>query len=345
MRLRRTISTALLGLATLPGLAGLAGQPALAASGVPAATAEPEAAQIALPPGAILSARSQADRAKARIATGAFANGALPGIEAEGAVSQEAWRLPATRATTYDIISDLRGQLERAGYEILFECETDACGGFDFRYALDLLPEPDMHVDLGDFRYLAARAARAGAPGSDSVPRLVALVVSRAGQAGFVQITRIGAPRAMPAETVASSRSPRAGLEATPDARADDLGSRLIAEGHVALDDLSFAPGSAELTGDSPRSLAALAAWLRDNPDRTIALVGHTDATGSLEANIALSRKRALAVMRRLVHDFGVPSERIEAAGVGYLVPRASNLTAEGRQKNRRVEAILTSTR
>ncbi len=327
MKLRPAICAALLGLAPLSALA--------AAAGVP----------IDLPPGAILSAHTQAGRAQAKIATGPFAAGALPGITAEGAIRREAWRLPATRATTYDILSDLRGQLKRAGYEILYECETDACGGFDFRYGLDLLPEPDMHVDLGDFRYLAARA-RKGDGGGAAGPDLVWLVVSRGGQAGYVQITRIGAAEAMPAETVASSRSPKAGLEEEPAAAlAGEIGPRLLSEGHVALDDLTFAPGSAELAGEDPPSLAALARWLRENPERTIALVGHTDATGSLEANIALSRKRALAVMRRLVHDFGIPSERIDAAGVGYLVPRASNLTPEGRQKNRRVEAILTSTR
>ena len=60
---------------------------------------------------------------------------------------------------------------------------------------------------------------------------------------------------------------------------------------------------------------------------------------------MALSRRRAAEVKHRLEEQFGIEPARIEAQGVGYLVPRASNLTEEGRERNRRVEAVLTSTR
>ncbi len=72
-------------------------------------------------------------------------------------------------------------------------------------------------------------------------------------------------------------------------------------------------------------------------------LVGHTDAEGALEGNISLSKKRAAAVKARLIDVFGVPEAQIDAQGVGYLVPVASNLTDDGRMMNRRVEAILNS--
>ena len=114
--------------------------------------------------------------------------------------------------------------------------------------------------------------------------------------------------------------------------------------GAVALDDLVFASGSSSLTEGSYASLADLAAWLQANPEMTIALVGHTDASGGLEGNIALSRKRADSVRARLIETYDVPTRQVEAQGVGYLSPRASNLTEAGRNKNRRVEVILTST-
>jgi outer membrane protein OmpA-like peptidoglycan-associated protein len=111
------------------------------------------------------------------------------------------------------------------------------------------------------------------------------------------------------------------------------------------LEDLVFASGAATLTeGDYP-SLAAVAAWLKANPDGTIALVGHTDASGSLAANKALSERRAKAVAEVLVQSYGADPARVAAEGVGYLAPRATNQTEEGRQKNRRVEVIVTSTR
>lgn len=72
--------------------------------------------------------------------------------------------------------------------------------------------------------------------------------------------------------------------------------------------------------------------------------VGDTDNSGGLEANIALSKKRAQAVPRQaLLQAQGVQDAQVTSEGVGPLAPRATNLTEEGRRKNRRVEAVLTS--
>ncbi len=73
--------------------------------------------------------------------------------------------------------------------------------------------------------------------------------------------------------------------------------------------------------------------------------MGHTDASGSLAANIALSERRAEAVADALVDRLGADRGRIVAEGVGFLSPIASNQTEEGRQQNRRVEVVVTSTR
>jgi OOP family OmpA-OmpF porin len=86
-----------------------------------------------------------------------------------------------------------------------------------------------------------------------------------------------------------------------------------------------------------------LAAWLAESAERRIVLVGHTDAEGALDSNIELSRARAAAVRNALVTEFGADPARIEAAGVGYLAPRAANSLAEGREANRRVEVVLIS--
>ena len=71
--------------------------------------------------------------------------------------------------------------------------------------------------------------------------------------------------------------------------------------------------------------------------------MGHTDAVGSLEANTALSRRRAEAVRRRLIDIHGADPAQVTAHGAGYLAPLASNLSAPGREMNRRVEAVLLS--
>ena len=114
--------------------------------------------------------------------------------------------------------------------------------------------------------------------------------------------------------------------------------------GAVALDDLIFASGKAVLQDQDYASLAALAAWLKANPTQRVTLVGHTDATGSLAANTALSKQRAAAVRDWLIRHYGVAGAQIDAQGAGYLSPRATTQTPEGRALNRRVDVMLTST-
>jgi OOP family OmpA-OmpF porin len=262
----------------------------------------------------------------------------------EGPLEQTAWRIAAPGMTTLQILSPLRDQLARAGFRILWECETDACGGFDFRFAIDVMPEPDMHVDLGDFRFLSAE--RAGADG----PEAVSLLVSRSVEAGFVQMVAIGAARPAPSPLIPA-------IQAAPAAAADlphqgdpvlqlsGLAAALQASGSAVLEDLVFRSGSAELGPGPFETLAALADFLKRDAARRVALVGHTDASGGLAGNTALSRARAASVRERLIAEYAVPAAQITAEGVGYLAPRATNQTEEGRARNRRVEVIVTSTR
>ena len=265
---------------------------------------------------------------------GPWATGSLPARRVEGALEQTAWQIEAPGLTTLQLLAPLRDQVLGAGYEVLFECDTVNCGGFDFRYAIDVLPEPDMHVDLGDFRYLAAERTGPGDPGT------ISLLVSRSSRMGYVQVTTVGA--AVSGGDPAAAALPAAAAQAVP---TTDIGRALEETGAMALDDLTFATGSAELGQGSFASLQSVADYLADHPDRKVALVGHTDASGDLAGNVALSKSRAASVRDRLIRDYGAPPDRVTAEGVGYLAPRASNLTGEGRTLNRRVEVVLTSIR
>ncbi len=102
--------------------------------------------------------------------------------------------------------------------------------------------------------------------------------------------------------------------------------------------------GMAQLGAGDYASLRALAEYLAANPAARVALVGHTDATGALEVNIAISRRRAASVMERLASDYAVPRQQMTAEGMGWLAPLATNITPEGREANRRVEAVLLTT-
>ena len=299
------------------------------------------------------TANQAAERASYPLPTGRWEKSGLPTRIIEGMVERAAWRIDVPELTSLDLMKPLRAQLIGAGFQPLFECETEGCGGFDFRFATDVLPEPDMHVDLGDFRFLSAE--RKTSAGEEAI----GLLVSRSYSKGFVQITR--AITDAPVETgqmfaatnkvtdefapiadglVTFATSNRPPLLPTRGAAM----AHLVTGGAVVLEGLRFDIGSTDLTEGRYNSLTELAEWLKENPDKTVALVGHTDASGGLETNIAISKRRAESVRARLINVHGTPSKQIEAQGVGYLSPVDTNLTEEGRQKNRRVEAILTST-
>lgn len=283
---------------------------------------------------ATLQAEQVTDLGSYVMPTGPYTNQGLPIRVVEGTVSRQAWRLYAEGVSTLALLVPLRDQILAMGYEPILDCETLACGGFDFRFGTDIMAPPDMFVDLGDFRFFGA--VRDSEDGDEAIT----LMVSRSGAAGFVQIIRVGPQARRP---IVAAPEPASAAIALPRTM-DDFGQVLEARGHLVLSDLTFATGSAQL-GEGPySSLRALADYLTENPDRTVALVGHTDASGSLDANIALSRRRAASVVERLVSEFGVRRAQVEAQGMGYLAPVSSNLTLEGREANRRVEVIVTST-
>ncbi|MDX8346547.1 OmpA family protein [Cognatiyoonia sp. IB215446] len=267
--------------------------------------------------------------------TGIWDGTAIPTKTVEGALTRQAWRIEAPSLTTLQLLRPLREQLRNARFDILFECQTEACGGFDFRFGTEALRPPEMQINIGDFRFLSAERM------SDEGPEYISLFVSRTAQAGFVQVTRVGVANEEE-EALATTTAPP--LRAVGAVEPLDLATRLEQDGHTILEDLTFETGSAQLAPTPFASLTALAEYLLDNPNRTVALVGHTDSSGSLAGNIALSKQRAGSVLERLVSDYGISRAQLEAEGMGYLAPIATNLTEEGRQANRRVEVIITST-
>jgi len=78
-------------------------------------------------------------------------------------------------------------------------------------------------------------------------------------------------------------------------------------------------------------------------PERTVQIEGYTDSTGSDALNQSLSERRAEAVRVALI-DRGIDMRRIAARGFGKSNPVANNDTAAGRQQNRRVEVVISST-
>lgn len=108
--------------------------------------------------------------------------------------------------------------------------------------------------------------------------------------------------------------------------------------------DILFATDSAAVRPDLQRDLRAMADNLQNYSDSRVEVIGHTDSTGPADYNLRLSQRRADSVANVLV-GAGVASWRIDAFGRGEDEPVATNLTAEGRTQNRRVEIIIRPTR
>lgn len=115
------------------------------------------------------------------------------------------------------------------------------------------------------------------------------------------------------------------------------------ADNQLKLDipsDISFATGRADIEANFRPVLDSFAQSLRANPGTEVRIVGHTDSTGSDAINNPLSLQRATST-RNYLADRGVNPARIQVAGRGSYEPIASNATAEGRARNRRVEIYV----
>lgn len=120
---------------------------------------------------------------------------------------------------------------------------------------------------------------------------------------------------------------------------APSMEDALEADGKAALYGITFLPGRADIAPQSVITLREVFAMMQDNPGWRIRIEGHTDSTGSKAANLALSMKRAQAVVDYLVNR-GVKRARLEAAGRGDYDPVADNSTEAGRTRNRRIELV-----
>lgn len=104
--------------------------------------------------------------------------------------------------------------------------------------------------------------------------------------------------------------------------------------------DISFDTGHYNIKANFMPVLDRFANSLKTNPNAEVRIIGHTDSTGTAAINEPLSIQRAASTREYLVMR-GVSSHNINVDGRGATVPIASNETAEGRARNRRVEIFI----
>lgn len=290
-----------------------------------------------LPGAARLMRETVAEQDSYAVPIGSYVGESVPVLQMAGGVLRQAWQVQGNGLTAFQIIQPLHEQLLDDGYRAAFDCDTDRCGGFDFRFGIDVLPAPYMFVNLRQFHYTTMLRGPEGAPTS-----AVMLLASTTQDTAYLQVVEVssGAEFITDITPVSGTPVPDSTPTNTPEAGAASVAD-LLTRGSVVLEGLEFETGATTLGAGPFQSLADLAAFLGDNPDLRIVLVGHTDSVGALEGNISISRQRAQAVRQRLIDAYGVAPARLDAEGMGYLAPRASNLSPEGREINRRVEAIV----
>lgn len=268
------------------------------------------------------------------IPSGPHSQGIIPKQFVDGSIERTVLRIKGD-IPTLELIAEFHEFFASQGFAEIYSCQTKDCGGFDFLSGMDVATTPEMHVDLGDFRFLSV------ARNLGSEVEIVELLASRGTLNGFAQITaatgvgryegpilELNETEKLPPRTAARSFSA-------------PLGQSIVENGYVVLEGLSFLSGAPNLENIGFPELEELAAFLNERPDAVVALVGHTDAIGSLDSNINLSLQRARSVRNRLVETHGVQSRQVTVRGVGFLAPRATNETEAGRMLNRRVEVVL----
>jgi len=126
-------------------------------------------------------------------------------------------------------------------------------------------------------------------------------------------------------------------------AQMEDMQAAQTSRGIVlTLGDVLFDTGRAELKPGAERSIDKLTSFLNDNPERKVRIEGFTDSQGSDDYNQVLSQKRADAVATAIIQR-GIESQRVQARGYGEEFPVASNDNAGSRQRNRRVEVVISN--
>ena len=249
----------------------------------------------------------------------------------EGRYDRRLYAAPAGRSPL-EVIRNYHDALTAAGWTVAFECSGADCGRNEAMGSriiwtqerrLDTLGDLSRYAFTGleDDHYLAARAPD-GTWAAIYVARNTFKRFPETFERAIAHLD-IVYPAAMEARMI-DAAAMRTALDDT---------------GRIALDNILFDFGTATLSAESAPTLDEMAKLLAGTPEMTVYIVGHTDNVGTFDANLALSRARAEAVVAALA-ERGIDAERAVPAGVADLSPVASNMTEAGRRMNRRVEMV-----
>lgn len=255
----------------------------------------------------------------------------------EGRIFHLYYRLPDGR-TSLEALRNYEQSLKAKGFDVAFTCSTEAgtCfsnGKFPGLFlGLALDGSTDLpKLELGDFvrnfflngngRYLYARLNRP----EGTVH--VSLAFSDDTARGRLVIGRV-------IETTEMETGKIVFKEATV------IREELASSGGSDIYGIHFDFDKANIKPESAPQVKAIADLLATDAQLKLEIVGHTDDQGGDDYNLALSQRRAEAVVAELTDTYGIALDRLTAVGQGPMKPVASNESDEGRAMNRRVELV-----
>lgn len=247
-----------------------------------------------------------------------------------------------------EILRNYQQDMKPAGFETVYECSGEACGVSNTNivtFELGSLLFPATYAAaVGDNK---APACAAGAFTSDVRYSVLdnkitgASVAVLAWKPGDVSVYCDEKEFKKYASVLVVKIEPKAREQKMETISASEMSKSLDATGKVAIYGILFDTNKSDIQPASKASLDQIGALMKQKPALKLHVVGHTDNAGGFEANLALSRRRADAVVAALVKDYGLGKERLTANGVASLAPVQSNADEAGRSKNRRVELVL----
>ena len=255
----------------------------------------------------------------------------------EGRITRILYLAPVERSTL-EVFRNYETELKKGGFQVLFSCAAATCGQqpdgmrhflFPMGTEQQLKGHDLMRVwtMVQDQRYVAAKRS---SPQGDTY---ASVYVARDANPGVPATNN----RSLVLLEIVETAPMDAGL-VTVDAAI--MAKEIAQAGHVALYGIYFDTNKADLKPESTAAIVEIAKLLKTDPSLKLLVVGHTDSVGGYDPNMALSDRRAAAVLQELTTKHSIATSRLRGVGVGMAAPVASNDTDEGRAKNRRVELV-----
>jgi len=261
---------------------------------------------------------------------------AAPPLVVEGTVAR-IWYEAAGQASAIELLRNYQNELLAKKFKILYDSSKDALAVKWIGYFNDLNAN-QIRTNRSHYVFYAVR---------DSSIHVCSARLERPEGPIYVQLTAVQWDKAHPtykarqgAYIAVDIIEEKAMTQNMVLVSADEMAKAIGSNGRVALYGIYFDFNKADVKPESKPALLEIAKLLKNEPGLKLHVVGHTDNVGGLEANMALSRKRADAVVQALVRDHGVAPSRLLPHGLAFLAPLAVNSSEDGRAKNRRVELV-----